>query len=402
MTDCFVKLCDASKALARAVVGLAGMAGLACSPAQTPAIRLASDMPMPVLPVRNEARIFVSGHSLTAPPMQGDLVEIARSLHTPAWVNQQVLVGSTLRMRTRGGDGSGQDAPGPAWSGYRQGANREGEGLDVLAELRAPRTIPGRYDTLLVTERHDLGWALMTQDSVPALRHFHERLHEANPQAQTYFYEPWSDLTDAREPAEWIAYEREASPMWQCLASRVNVSLEAEGRAERIRTVPAGAALAELLARALRPEGLPGISRPRPEDTVALLFSDRVHPTRLGSYFTALVSYAVIYRRSPEGAWAPPELSAEQAASLQAVAAGFVEAGQQPTPSLTACRAQWKQRFCTAFWRQWGRRDGEGPLVAMRSYRNARQCQERLSAERPDNPLFFDAKTDQSVWWRAP
>ncbi len=399
--DSFVKFCDRGRRLGQAVlVGMAGLAGQACGPVEI-STDLARDVPGPALPPRDGARIFVSGHSLTDEPMPGDLAEIARSLGTPAWVNQQIIPGSTLRMRTRGGPPEpGAEGGDPGWRGYRQGRNREGQGMDVLAELQAPRTVAGPYEVLLVTERHDLGWSLLTQDTVPALRHFHERLHAANPLAQTYLFEPWSDLPDPRQPGAWIAYEREASPMWQCVASRVNASLQAEGRPDRIRSLPAAAALAELLARSLAPAGLPGLGT-RPEDTVALLFKDSVHPTRLGSYYIALVSYAVIYRRSPQGAWAPPGVSAEQAASLQAVAATFTEAAQQPLPTLAACRVRWEQRFCDTFWRHWGARTSDA-LSWVRRYRHVRQCRQAVSREQPDNPLFFDPGADRAFWWPAP
>jgi hypothetical protein len=370
----------------------------ACGPAGPQVAARGEPPALPALPARDSARIFVSGHSLTDAPMPGDLARIARSLDTPAWVNHQMVIGSSIRARTRGVDGS---AP---WSGYSQGVNREGEGMDVLAELRAPRTVPGPYEVLLVTERHDLGGILAWEDPVRALRHLHERLIAANPQAQTYFYEPWSSVADLDRPGDWVAYERAATPLWQCLATRVNLSLEAEGRADRIRTVPAASALAHLVARAVDAPGLPGLSRPGApaSETLALLFTDRVHLTRLGSYYMALVNYAAIYGRSPVGAWAPEDIDAAQAQALQQVAWSFASAAPaQPALSLPACRAQWQASFCDTFWDHWRGADA-GWMDRLRTWRHATQCRSHLSAETTDNPLFFDPAADRAIWWPAP
>ncbi len=350
---------------------------------------------------RNAARVFISGHSLTDVPMPGDLAAIANSLATPAWVNHQLVVGSTLKARTRGvGEGN---AP---WSGYRQGVNREGQGMDVLAELRAPKTVPGGpYNVLLVTERHDLGGVVVWEDSVRALRHVHEQALAANPKAQTYLFEPWSDIRDKADPADWLRYERRASPMWRCLATRVNVSLAAEGRADRLHTVPAGAALAELIERAVSPPGLPGLLPPSSGEVVSQLVRDKVHLTRLGSYYMALVNYATIYRRPTQGAWAPAEVSAEQARSLQTVADAFVTAHQTLTtgaPSdLAACRAEWPA-FCDAFWDQWAQREEPGLRNTWKTYRHARQCKAELDPARAGNPFVFNASADRDWWWPAP
>ena len=185
---------------------------------------------------RDRANLFISGHSLTDQPMPTFLAQIAGSLGTPMRWNRQYVVGSTLRERTRG-----MKADAQAWSGYRLGANREGEGMDVVAELRQPRTISGeRYDTLLITEQNGLLWSLLNHDSVRYLRHFHERFIDGNPQGQTYFYEPWNSLNSKDDPRRWIAFERAASPVWQCIATRVNISLAAEGRRDRIASMPGG------------------------------------------------------------------------------------------------------------------------------------------------------------------
>ena len=72
-------------------------------------------------------------------------------------------------------------------------------------------------------------------------------------------------------------------------------------------------ALAELVERATQGHGVAGVTGSTVRNTVNRIVNDDVHLTRLGSYYMALVSYAAIYRRSPEGAWAPEDVTDEQA-----------------------------------------------------------------------------------------
>lgn len=333
---------------------------------------------------RDAARIFFSGHSLTDNPLPEDVAAIAQSLGTSARWNQQNIPGSPIAARTRGSGG---------WSGYSAGKNREGQGMNVVEELRRPRTLGGeRYDTLVITERHDLVGPLIFEDSVRVLRHVHERLIEGNPQATTYFYESWLDVSDKNDPRAWITYERAASPAWQCMATRINRSLAAEGRSDRIRSLPAGAALADLVERATQGEGLPGITASSVKGTVDRLFEDNVHLTRMGSYYMALVSYATIYGRSPVGAWAPSGVSKEQAASLQNVAWRHVSSNQDKLQSnnLGQCRALMQASFCGTFWRFRGHPQ------------HAPGCVSHFGRADTENPFYFDAAKDAAYWLPAP
>lgn len=355
-------------------------------------------MAKPVPDARESARVFISGHSLTQVPMPEYLASIAQSLSQSLWYNHQIVVGSSIQARTRGVPGSER------WSGYRQGDNREGQGLDVLRELGTPLTVPGGpYDTLLMTELHGLAGSLIWEDTVPALLHFHDRLMTANPKAQTYLFEPWSNVRDISQPADWIAYERAASPMWRCVATRINMSLAARGRADRIHTIPAGLALAQLIERATSSEGLPGVTQESTAATVALLLSDQVHLTSMGSYFTALLNYAAIYQRSPLGAWAPPGVTALQARSLQEVAWAVIAAdlAQTTVLSLPECQTQYRDPFCRVFWAQWSQREN-GLWAAWKAHRHTQQCVQRFSQSDASNPLYFDPNDDAATWWPAP
>lgn len=329
------------------------------------------------------ARFFVTGHSLTDNPLVDDIAAIARSLGMLARYNQQISIASTINYRTRGA--------GPTWD---IGKNREGSGMNVVRELRQPQTIDGdRYDTLIITERHDLVSVVIWENTVRHLRHFHERLIEGNPAARTYFYESWADVSDKDDPRAWIAHERGASVAWQCVATRVNTSLQAEGRTDRLTPLPVGAAIAELVERATQGAGVAGVTGNSVRETVDRIFSDSVHMTRLGVYYVALINYAAIYRRSPEGAWAPSGVTATQARSLQQAAWDFVSRFYRDYAprNLEQCRAYMRDSFCATY-------SGYRGLSAT-EFAN---CGRAFSRESIDNPLYFDPARDATYWFPAP
>lgn len=331
-------------------------------------------------------RLFVSGHSLTDNPIPDDIVQIAASLGTPARYNQQIVPGSTIKARTHG-QGN--------WSGYRQGKNRQGSNTDVIDELRSGKAIGGdRYGVLLITERHDLLGPLIWEDSIRHLRHFHELAHKANPKVQTHFYASWLAIQDKSNPQAWVRYERAADQAWQCLSTRVNTSLAHEKRSDRLKHIPAGAALAELVDRATRQQ-LPGISQGSTKATLDQLFTDDVHLTRAGAYYMALVSYSAIAGRSPVGAWAPAGISGPQAQALQSVAWDVISGttktkAQAQAASLDQCRNYLANTFCETFWTFTGNPGAIG------------SCKNTLSQAGRDNPLHFDAARDAAYWLPAP
>lgn len=357
----------------------------------------------PSLPPPAEQRIFISGHSLTDRPLPDYLAAIAESLGTHTDWNQQNLPGSSLEARTRG------DAPTSSdWTGYRRGKNRDGEGIDVVAELRRPQTIDNKpYDALVVTEIDALLDYIVLFDTVRYLRHFHDRIVESNPRATTYLYEAWLGIHDKDDPRRWIAYERAASPVWQCLATRINLSLANEARSDRIQSLPAASALASLVERATTGAGLPGVTSPTVRQTLDRLFADDVHLKPFGVYYVALVSYAIIYRRPPIGAWRPAEVSAAAATTLQQVAWEFVTSylkHNQPI-SLEQCRAYVRNSFTNTYlayqrdtsWR------ANGVIWAYAMWAKHNVAWRHLFGRRSMiNPLYFHAAQDASYWLPGP
>jgi hypothetical protein len=244
-------------------------------------------------------RIFYSGHSLLDEPLPRDVGIIAASLGTPLQWQRHTPNGSSIRDRLAGGSPA---RPGPG------------------------------FDTLVVTEQHTLIGNLVWNDSVRQLRRLHDDFIAANPRGQTWFHASWLNVDDQRDPRRWIAYERAASPVWQCVAARVDAALAAEGRQDRIAFVPAAALLAGLVERAARGE-IPGV-------TVAALFRDDVHLTPLGAYFMSSVVFAALFERSPVGAAVPEGVDATAARALQDQAWTLVrqERSQREALSPESCR----------------------------------------------------------------
>jgi hypothetical protein len=332
--------------------------------------------------------MFFSGHSLTDNPLPDYVASIAQSLSTTAWWNQQNVVGSPIRIRTRGDNINGTN-----FTGYSNGKNRSGSGMNVINELRQPATISGqRYDTLIITERHDFINVLMWEDTVRYTRHFHERLIEGNPQSNTYLYHAWYSVPNKSNPSNWVSYERAVAPAWQCVATRINQSIQSEGRADRVVYMPTGLALASLVERATQGAGVAGVTGSSVRETVDRIFSDDVHLTDMGVYYMALVNYASVYRRSPVGAWAPAGISATQAQSLQAVAWQAVadHFNNFRAPDLSQCRAAMRDTVCSAFYNFTNRPD------------QISSCAGYFSDTTQQNPFYFNAATDRSYWYPAP
>jgi hypothetical protein len=330
---------------------------------------------------------MISGHSLTDNPLADHMALIAQSLSTPLWWNQQIVLGSPIRFRTRGAD-----LADPAFPGYSIGKNRDGStGLNIAAELANPQTLGGqRYDTLLLTERHDLASVLVYEDTVRYARHFHERLITGNANAKTYLYHSWLEV-NKDSPSAWIGYERAAAPAWQCVAARVNQSLTGEGRSDRMAYLPAGLALTHLVERATT-SGVAGITGSTVRETMDRLFTDNVHLTPTGVYYMALVSYSSIYRRSPVGAAVPAGVTAQQAAALQALAWEVVSNhyANATTPTMSQCQTTMRDQYCNAF----------ANFKANPGF--AGTCISRLTAQNRDNPFYYEASGDAGYWFPEP
>ncbi|KQP18655.1 hypothetical protein [Methylobacterium sp. Leaf100] len=273
------------------------------------------------------ARIFISGHSLTDRPIPDDLVRIAASLGQPLAWGRRHSSGSTIRQRA-----------------CRDGAF-------VTDEASDPDGPGGLYDTLVVTEQHDLMGAFLWNDTIGALGRLHDCASAANPGIKTWFYVPWMSLDDKDEPSAWIAYERAAAPLWHCLVAAANRRSVAARRGNPIAILPAATALVTLIERAANGSAPPGWPEKDAGRTTALLIQDQVHPTRLGHYALALVTYAAMTGRAPIGAWAPEGIDPQTARALQDFAGTVAAtAAREPEPDPAACAARLRSQATEIFW----------------------------------------------------
>jgi hypothetical protein len=342
-----------------------------------------------------QIRFFVSGHSLTDNPLPEFVAAIARSRGYRVSWNQQVGIGSPIRARTLGNPNKS-----PPWNGYKSGKNNGGYNLDVVAELRERRGFDG-YNILIVAEAHRTVSQLRWNDTVRYLRHFHELLIEGNPEGTTYLYEPWEGIAKLSDLVQWINLEREATKAWGCATTRINLSLEHEGRTDRVKSLPIGAGVVELIERATSLH-VTSISAGSTDATVKQLMSDGVHLSRLGIYYAALLSYTGITGRSPIGAWRPDFVTEGQAAALQDIAWSFYEKRNNTyrALSLQECVKYMSETFCNL----WDRY-----IAVLVSDSKVRDCElffQRQSIAAPQydapNPFFFDPAVDAKYWFPPP
>lgn len=298
---------------------------------------------------RNSARIFISGHSLTDYPLPTYVFDIANKRGDSVAYNHQFIPGSPIRSRTRGDGNTG-------WAGYSMGTNKDGRSnMNVLAEFANPQTIGAgqRYDTLVIAENHHSVAAIQWENTIGYLRNYHDRIVAANPAARTFFYNTWIDVNKSA-PAPWIDHEKKATVAWECVASKVNLTLEAAGRSDRVRNLPTSAALVDLVEKALANQ-VTGISGTTLEK-MNMIFDDTVHLTSLGVYYMSLVTYSAVYAKAPSGITPPAGsgISSSQATQLQSMAWNFASNYYtQANPGvrdMDYCRTYVPQQVCVSMW----------------------------------------------------
>lgn len=296
---------------------------------------------------RSSSRFFLTGHSLTDDPLASYIVDVATKRGDSVAYNQQIVIGSPIRFRTRGSGTTG-------WSGYSLGKNRNGStGLNVISELRNPQTIGAgqRYDTLVITENHSSLGMIQWEDTIGYLRHYHDRLIEGNPSARTLFYNSWLDINKSA-PAQWIDHEKKALVAWECAASKVNLSLQSVGRTDRVLNMPTGAALVDLVER-ISANQIPGISGTI-NQKLNMIFSDNVHLTPLGVYYVSLLTYASVYGKAPTGITPPQGIDLNIATAMQTMAWNYINSyynrNNPGVREMAECRSYISQQVCPSYW----------------------------------------------------
>lgn len=318
---------------------------------------------------RQRALAFFSGHSLLDNPLPDWIELIAESRGDSLGWQEQIVLGSPIRIRTKG-----DDAKASGYPGYQLGKSKSAGEIDVLRELKSPTALqPGeKYERLVITERNDLIGTVRWENTIGHLRHFHDRLVEQNASASTLLYQCWPDI-DKKDAEAWLRYVEQELLAWECVAAQVNQTLAAEQRKDRVEVVPGGLALATLVQRALAGE-VPGVSGTA-QQRLDAIFTDHVHLEPLGIYLLAAVHYAMLFGKSPVGGAAPREISASARPLLQELAWNTVLAyrsrAAQP-PRLAECRSRIASEVCPAYYRLRGKPE------------KVAQCEEWAA---PDGPL---------------
>jgi len=297
-------------------------------------------------------RAFFSGHSLLDNPLPNWIEAMARGRGDSLGWQQQIVLGSPIRLRTRG-----EDANGSGFDGYRLGRSRAGGPIDVLGELERPvQLAPGeKYDRLVIAERPDLLGTMQWEGTIDYLHDFHQRVARQNPDAQTLLYEVWPEI-DRSDPAAWVRYVQQELFAWECVAARVNDALVAAGGRDGVRVVPAGLALSRLVQRAIDGD-IPGVEGPVAKRLDAI-FKDDLHLTPMAVYLMASVHYGALFEKSPLGAVGADSVEAALLPMLQSLAWGTLveyRAGARPAPTLAECSARIAAEVCPAYHRIHGR-----------------------------------------------
>lgn len=292
-------------------------------------------------------RVFLSGHSLMDNPYADYLQYIAENKGVDYNWNQQNGIGSPIRVRT-----SGDVLPdNTTWAGYSRGKNRDTVDMNVIQELANPQTIGiGEiYDSLIITERHDIIGTIIFEYTNSLLHHYHKRLLTGNTAGKTYLYHSWWYM-DFDNIQEWIDHQKIEVKAYECVAEKVNLTLESEGSDKSIENIPAALALALLVERILNDE-VPGFSGTDAQK-MDLLFNDDVHLNDEAIFYMAAVSYASLMKNSPEGIIIPPEIATDTGLALLEIAWESINEYDVnfTVPTMGQCRNIIETQLCSSYW----------------------------------------------------
>lgn len=292
-------------------------------------------------------RVFISGHSLTDNPYANYLQTISEDKGVDYNWNQQIGIGSPIRVRT-----SGMNLPeSNEWTGYLSGKNRYAFDMNIISELANPSTLGANeiYDTLIITERHDIIGTIIYEYTTSLLRHYHDRLLTGNPNGQTYLYHSWWYM-DFNNIQEWLDHETLVVRSWECVAEKVNLTLENDGLPRAVHNIPAGLALVGLVEQILA-NNVPGFTGTDTEK-MDQLFNDNVHLNTEGVFFLSAVSYAALLHNSPAGIDIPSEIAPATGQALLQIAWDVVNQYQNnfTVPTMNECRNIHETAICSSFW----------------------------------------------------
>jgi hypothetical protein len=235
----------------------------------------------PLPPPEGPLAVYHLGHSLVGRDMPAMLQQLAPPGHRHA---SQLGWGTSLKDHWGGPDAVKGFAEENAHPAHRPAA----EALDG-----------GGWDALVLTEMVELKDAIRWHDSGLHLARWTARARKAAPGLRVYLYETWHQLDD---PGGWLErIDADLGALW--FGQVLQPALAQDGVGGPVHLIPAGQAMARFVrAVEAAPGGIGGIDArddlflKNPDGT-----QDMIHLNDLGAYLVALVHYAVLYHRSPEG-----------------------------------------------------------------------------------------------------
>lgn len=227
-------------------------------------------------------RVYHLGHSLVGRDMPAMLAQLAGEGHR---YESQLGWGTPLESH---------------WGPESKIAGFERENAHARFRPVREALASGEYDVLVLTEMVELRDAIRYHDSAAQLARW-AALARAAPRAgepvRVYLYESWHRLDDAEG---WLdRLERDYALLWEGELLRGALARDEERRP--IWVIPAGQVMAAVV-RAAEAGEIEGLERR--ERLFALDESgaqDPIHLSDLGCYLVALVHYAVLYQRDPQG-----------------------------------------------------------------------------------------------------
>jgi hypothetical protein len=247
-----------------------------------PVIPAAPNAPALVAPGRGLA-VFHLGHSLVGRDMPAMVEQLARFARIRGHSHHSQLGwGTSLREHWE------PDVP---VNGFE-------------AENAHPRFRPahealasGTYDAVVLTEMVELRDAIRWHASPEYTPRWVAAARAANPDARVYLYQSWHNL---EHPDGWLPrLERDPQTLWQ---AHLMAPVWADRDLGPFHAIPVADVLAELTRRLAAGERAEGLHAPadlfarNPDGTL-----DTIHFNDQGLYLVALVHFAVLYHRSPEG-----------------------------------------------------------------------------------------------------
>lgn len=239
------------------------------------AARYGTPLPAPMGPLT----VYHLGHSLVGRDMPAMLAQLAGNGHR---YDSQLGWGTTLKAHW------GDDTI--------NGFDSENDHPRFRAAHEAAKS--GDYDAVVLTEMVEINDAMRYFDSPRYLALWADEALTARPDTRIYLYETWHQLDD---PKGWLSrLDQDWDRAW--LRGVLRPALGRLPDDARIHVIPAGQAMAAFVRAIDQQDGVGNVAarkdlfRLTPEGT-----QDNIHLNDLGSYFVALVHYAVLYQKSPVG-----------------------------------------------------------------------------------------------------